>query len=335
MSLELSLPKSKSQLCSSLPVWRLASDLINFYHFFTWIMKTMLKGNLGANRGSLCLALCWALRGQFRNLSLSTVLQKHTVPRSSLWDTKRWVIWRTGSTPTHLCAPPNNKPHLWVSLQGLPTPLCHSSGDKEQTDFFFFFLLPKEQIKTARFCWFQMQSFGFCDFFSLLKGILMNNTDPFVPRFPFLKRLCQDNIIHQGENVSTGGCSSFAEGLPCLFLNRNWALSKHKFLFQSKCPWVPQHLLFSGNVNFILVPKLSENERNHFEELRLLLATKWSVETVKMFSKARHLLEKWKFHKLNNGRRYTLVATEMGAAFWNRSLRWEKFPCWDAFLRKL
>lgn len=128
-----------------------------------------------------------------------------------------------------------------------------------------FSLLPKEQIKTARFCWFQMQSFGFCDFFSLLKGILMNNTDPFVPRFPFLKRLCQDNIIHQGENVSTGGCSSFAEGLPCLFLNRNWALSKYKFLFQSKCPWVPQHLLFSGNINFILVPKLLENERNHLK----------------------------------------------------------------------
>lgn len=99
-------------------------------------------------------------------------------------------------------------------------PYVTAVGTKSKL-IFFFFLLPKEQIKTARFCWFQMQSFGFCDFFSLLKGILMNNTNPFVPRFPFLKRLCQDNIIHQGENVSTGGCSSFAEGLPCLFLNRN------------------------------------------------------------------------------------------------------------------
>lgn len=75
--------------------------------------------------------------------------------------------------------------------------------------------------------------------------------------------------------------------------------------------------------------------KKSFEELRLLLVTKWSVETVKMFSKAWHLQEKWKFHKLNNGHRYTLMATEMWGAFWNRSLRWEKFPCWDAFLWRL
>lgn len=79
---------------------------------------------------------------------------------------------------------------------------------------------------------------------------------------------------------------------------------------------------FLGMSILFWFPKLTENERNHLKNYIYFLwqKKKGSVETAKMFSKERHLLDKWNFHKLNNEHRYTCEATT-----------WEKHPEMAAF----
>jgi hypothetical protein len=66
---------------------------------------------------------------------------------------------------------------MWVQLQAFQVTLASQQWGQSSI---LFSLFPKEQIELARIHWFQMQSLEFYDFFSLLKGILLNNTDPFV-----------------------------------------------------------------------------------------------------------------------------------------------------------
>lgn len=108
---------------------------------------------------------------------------------------------------------------------------------------FCFFL--KGWTCTTMFHTFQMQFLEFWEEFPFfLKVLYWIKPHQFVPWSLFPKLLWQEDITSQREKVSAGGFSSFSEGLWCLFFNRNWALSKHKFLFQSKRFQVLQHLCF-------------------------------------------------------------------------------------------
>lgn len=82
------------------------------------------------------------------------------------------------------------------------------------------------------------------EFLFFFQRYLLNKTQPICSPIAISEAPQPDNIINQGEHVSAGGFSSFSDGLWCLFFNRNWALSKHKFLFQSKRFHIRRHLCF-------------------------------------------------------------------------------------------
>lgn len=154
---------------------------------------------------------------------------------------------------------------------------------------------------------FQMQSLEFYDFFSLLKGILLNNTNPFVLIPISVAALPRQHHQSRRECVSRGASLLLLRVSGVCFSTETELRVNTNFLFQSKCLWVPRHLLFSGNVNFILVPELTKKMKEIIWRTTFTSCDKkkWFVDTAKMFRKARHLLDKWKFHKLNNGHRYT------------------------------